>query len=261
MSREIEKWVDLNAYPLNSATFKEECRKKLKETGCLLLPNFLHPSALKEMIDEAQSQSDKVYYTADTHNVYLTDPDPALPSDHPFNRQLSSNKGCITTDQIPKTSGLHAIYDDPAFKDFVSYVVEEDGIYPYADPLSGINVHFADEGRELNWHFDNSSFAITLLLQAPKGGGDFQYVRDLRDADAGEMNFAGVDAILQGNTDVDTLAADAGTLVLFRGRNSIHRVTPTEGDRTRLLVVLAYNNAPGVALSETGRMTFYGRLG
>ncbi|MBE7636599.1 2OG-Fe(II) oxygenase [Sneathiella sp. P13V-1] len=261
MGRNIGNWVDLEKYPLTSTTFKEECRKELEANGSLLLPGFLFPAALKQMIVEAEEQSNKVYYTADTHNVYLTATDPSLPNNHPFNRQLNSNKGCITTDQIPETSGLHAIYDDPSFKEFVAYVVEEEGIYPYADPLSGINVHFADEGRELNWHFDNSSFAITLLLQAPKGGGEFQYVRDLRDADAGEMNFEGVRAVLEGETEVDTLSAEPGTLALFRGRNSIHRVTPTEGDRTRLLVVLAYNNAPGVALSETGRMTFYGRLG
>jgi hypothetical protein len=50
--------------------------------------------------------------------------------------------------------------------------------------LSSINVHYADEGQELGWHFDNSEFAITLLLQAPQSGGQFEYVRDLRDAES-----------------------------------------------------------------------------
>jgi len=59
----------------------------------------------------------------------------------------------------------------------------------------------------------------------------------------------------------DVLTIEPGTLVLFRGRNSMHRVTPTEGDRTRYLVVLAYNDQPGISLSENARMTFYGRLG
>ena len=53
---------------------------------------------------------------------------------------------------------------------------------------------------------------------------------------------------------------DAGALVLFRGRNALHRVTPVEGERTRMLVVLAYNAKPGISLSESARMTFYGRL-
>ena len=86
-------------------------------------------------------------------------------------------------------------------------------------------------------------------------------MRDLRDADAGELNFKGVADVLDGSGTVETLDITPGTLVLFRGRNSMHRVTPTIGDRTRILVVLAYNTEPGIALSEAARMTFYGRLG
>ena len=54
--------------------------------------------------------------------------------------------------------------------------------------------------------------------------------------------------------------AETGALVLFRGRNAVHRVAPVEGTRTRMLVVLAYNAQPGIALSESARTTFYGRL-
>ncbi|MBO6825283.1 MAG: hypothetical protein JJ879_03715 [Sneathiella sp.] len=258
---DISKWVDMEKCPLDSQAFRDECRRTLDEDGSLLLEGFIKPDAIAEMVTEADAEADKVYFAGQTHNVYLTPKDPSLADDHVFNRQLESRKGCITTDQIPKKSGLHAIYNSPLFKEFMAYVVREEAIYPYADPLSGINVHFADEGRGLNWHFDNSSFATTLLLRAPEGGGEFQYVRDLRDADAGEMNFEGVEAVLEGEKSYKTLDASEGTLALFRGRNSIHRVTPTEGDITRLLVVLAYNSEPGIALSETGRMTFYGRLG
>ena len=147
------------------------------------------------------------------------------------------------------------------FRRFLARVVGEAELHEYADPLSSINVHYAAAGQELGWHFDNSSFAVTLLLQAPEDGGAFQYARDLRDADAGELNYEGVEAVLDGRVPPEPLDVTPGTLVLFRGRNSMHRVTPTIGDRTRILVVLAYNAEPGVALSEAARMTFYGRLG
>jgi predicted 2-oxoglutarate/Fe(II)-dependent dioxygenase YbiX len=140
-------------------------------------------------------------------------------------------------------------------------VLGEDRLYEYADPLSSVNVHFAETGKELGWHFDNSSFAITLLLQAPKDGGAFEYVRDLRDADKGELNFDGVRAVLDGDKQTRHLTMAPGTLVMFRGRNSMHRVTPTIGDICRILVVFAYNAEPDIALSESARMTFFGRLG
>ena len=47
--------------------------------------------------------------------------------------------------------------------------------------------------------------------------------------------------------------------MLFRGKNSMHRVTPTIGNLTRMLVVFAYNAKPGISLSKTAQKTFYGK--
>ncbi|GIT46804.1 MAG: hypothetical protein Ct9H300mP12_13890 [Acidimicrobiales bacterium] len=38
----------------------------------------------------------------------------------------------------------------------------------------------------------------------------------------------------------------------------MHRVTPTIGAVSRLLVVFAFNDQPGVALSDSALQTFYG---
>lgn len=73
------------------------------------------------------------------------------------------------------------------------------------------------------------------------------------------MAFERVAAVLEGNEPVKTLVFNPGALVLFRGRNALHRVTPTEGPVTRLLVVFAYNDAPGIGLSPSALSTFYGR--
>lgn len=103
------------------------------------------------------------------------------------------------------------IYNDDLFKHFLCDMLGEEALY------SSINLHYAPHDKELGWHFDNSSFAITLLVQKPRTGGVFEYVKDLRDADAGEMNFEGVDAVLVARQPVDALEIDAGDLVLFRG--------------------------------------------
>ena len=52
-----------------------------------------------------------------------------------------------------------------------------------------------------------------------------------------------------------------GALVLFRGRYTLHRVTPVEGHSPRLTAVLSYDTAPGVMLTEHNRRLFYGRTG
>ena len=204
-------------------------------------------------------QQDKVFYAGSTHNVYLTDIDPALAADHPFNRQVVSSKGLIADDHIAADSPLRQVYNDPGFRSFLAGVIGIDELHPYADDVSSINVHFADAGRELGWHFDNSAFAVTMLLQAPQAGGEFQYVPAVRDSGAGDMAFDKVAAVLDGIEPVQTLRFAPGALVLFRGRNALHRVTPVQGDTTRLLVVFAYNEQPGITLSDSARGTFYGR--
>ena len=256
----LSQIVDLSRHPLTDPAFAADCARTLDRDGVLVLPGFIAADALHAMQEEAAEGEAQAYFCAQSHSVYLSPRDPDLPDDHPLNRQVTSSKGCICDDIVGTGSPLRTLYDAPAFRDFVRAVTGEAELHPYADPLSSINIHYARRGQELGWHFDNSSFAITLLIQKPDSGSRFEYVKDLRDADAGEMNFDGVAALLDGTTRPDTLAMEPGTLVLFRGRNSIHRVSPNESDRTRMLAVLAYNSKPGVSLSESARMTFYGRL-
>mgnify|MGYP003943021825 CR=1 FL=1 len=85
-------------------------------------------------------------------------------------------------------------------------------------------------------------------------------VKRLKKNSCMRMNYEGVEDLLDGRVQPDVLTMEAGTLVLFRGRNSIHRVSPNESDKMRMLAVLAYNAEADVSLSENVRMTFYGKL-
>jgi len=259
MKTDLSEILDLDVYPIDDQLFGRQCRQTLTEEGVLVLPGFVRAAAVERIKAEGKAIQQDAYYTQSSHNVYLAPSDKEYPEAHCRNRLVESTKGCVTTDQIPSESLLHTLYGTESFKNFLCEVLEESGLYEYADQLSSINMHYASEGQELGWHFDNSSFAITLLIQKPAGGGEFQYVKDVRDADAGDMNFEQTEAILSGDYPVESLTMDPGTLVLFRGRNSMHRVTPVTGDTTRMLVVLAYNSEPGIALSESASNTFYGR--
>ena len=253
--------VDLERYPIKDARFQATSRAAFDASGVLVMEGFVQPEAIAQVRSEGEAARAQVYTKPEKHTIYLSAPDPEFAADHPRNRLVVSTKGCLTDDQIGAASPLRQLYDDAAFRDFLCAVLGEAALYEYADPLSSINLHFHETGQELGWHFDNSSFSITLMVQAPEAGGQFEYVTGVRDADAGEMGFDAVGDVLDGKTQVQTLNAKPGTLVFFRGRNSIHRVAPNQGARTRMLAVLAYNAQPGVALSETARMTFYGRTG
>ena len=256
----LSDYINQTQYPIENQAFREACQQSLKQDGALVLPNFLQEQVIQAIVDEGNLKKDSAFYTQSSHNVYLNEIDSNFPLEHARNQQVNSSKGCITDDQIDQDSVLRNLYDSSILRAFLASVLEEKGLYEYGDNLSSINLHYASEGQELGWHFDNSSFAITLLIQKPEAGGVFEYIENMRDADAGEMNYEGVSDVLSDKAQVKQLAIDPGALVLFRGRNAIHRVTPTQGDTTRMLVVLAYNSKPDIALSEAARMTFYGRL-
>jgi hypothetical protein len=251
--------IDTKRHPILDADYTARCRTGLDADGALVLGGFFTAEAIARVVAESAHRERDAFRAASTHNVYLTPSDPSLPATHPFNRQVASSKGLIADDQIPPDSPLRDVYDDTSFRAFACAVLGIREVHPYADSLSSINVHFAAAGQELGWHFDNSSFAITMLLQAPEDGGAFEYVPAVRDAEAGEMAYDRVAAVLDGEVASRTLRFDPGDLVLFRGRDALHRVTPTIGPTTRLLVVFAFNDRPEVRLSESALMTFYGR--
>ena len=252
--------LNTKSHPIDDLEYRSKCKSMLDQDGVLVLKNFLLSDSIRSILEEAIQQERLAYYCVNEHNVYLEPFDDNYHKSHPRNRTVVSSKGCITDDQVPKGSALRALYDSKDFKEFLCSVLNEESLYKYDDNLSSINIHYAKTGQELGWHFDNSSFAITLLIQKPEAGGEFEYVRDFRNSKNNDNNYDQVLDLINGQCKPKKLAMENGSLVLFRGKDAIHRVTPTVGDRTRILSVLAYNSEPNVKLSETARMTFFGKL-
>ena len=50
-----------------------------------------------------------------------------------------------------------------------------------------------------------------------------------------------------------------GTLNVFKGRNTLHRVSTVRGSRKRLIAVFSYYDRPGVMFSPEERVGFFGR--
>ena len=258
--RALNKMIALDKHPITDTTWLAAQKSRLDKDGALVLSSFLNADALMALQEEAKQGLAGAYFNPQTHNVYLRPSDPEFADDHIRNRPLLSSKGCICDDEIAEDSVLKQLYHHADFRAGLCAILGEEALHPYADPLSSVNIHYARQGEELNWHYDNSSFAVTLMISPARAGGVFEYARNIRNADQNEMGFEDTDALVSGHTKPQILDLQAGDLCLFRGRNSLHRVTPVEDESVRQLAVLAYNNSPGLALSETARQTFYGRL-
>jgi hypothetical protein len=260
-----EALVDLERYPLADLeapagqALVESCRTEFEAKGVLVLADFLRPEAAAAARFELAAQLGEAYYCEKAHNPYLSVADPAYPPDHARNRLQVTDVGCLADDLIAPESVLRQLYLWDKLQAFIAAIIGVPRLYPYADPLGSLNVNVFQPGQQHGWHFDNADYAFTLMLQPAQAGGVYEYVPWIRSPET--ENYAAVQRVLDGVRDeVNELAMGVGALVLFRGRYSLHRVTPVEGARPRLVAVLSYDTQPGVMLSEHNRRLFYGRV-
>ena len=256
--------IDIDRYPvdgLETPSGREliaRCRADLVATGACQLEGFLREEAVAALATEALALTDSAHTNEAVHNVYFEDVDPSVPADDPRRMMERASQATIAYDMIPPAAGIRALYEWDPLLEFVGSALDKQPFYRNADPLGALNLVYYKEGDELGWHFDRAEFVVTLMLQPAATGGDFEYVPNLR-SDADE-NYPAVARLLQGDmTDVIHLPSTAGTLAFFRGRHSIHRVTPIVGDVLRTNAVLSYSDRPNHQLNDLTKELFYGR--
>ena len=257
----MENIINFHLHPVNtSKKYLDTCIQKLKTNSVLQLDNFLLPQSLKNIQSEADLLHPRAYYCSQSHTVLLNKKNSALDIDDPCNIEVKSNKGCVPHDLIPEGSDLCRLYNSIDFIKFLETVLCVDKIYPYKDTLSSINYNYYEKNQQLGWHFDNASFAITLMIRSPDEGGTFQYINKGRDYEKNFIDKNLIKSVLNDNYPVEHLTVNPGTLILFYGRNYLHRVTPVTSEKCRILVTLNYNLEEGIELSENARLTFFGRI-
>ena len=256
--------VDLDRYPvheLESAAGRrlvEECRGGMARSGAAKLDGFVRPEAIAELAAVAARLAPRGFPNDDVHNVYFEDVDDSLPADDPRRLLVRSAQKAVAMDLLPEDFGVHRLYAWDGLTRFVAAALGKDVLYRSDDPLDGCNVTVYEQADELGWHFDRSEFSVTLMIQPAELGGVFEYVPAVRTVD--DEHFTAVRAILEGERqDVIELPSLPGTLAFFRGRYSLHRVTPVEGTRPRLNSVLTYASKPGHRLNPLTAKLFYGR--
>ncbi|MCF1709368.1 2OG-Fe(II) oxygenase [Tabrizicola sp. J26] len=256
--------LDLDRFPLDqpgSPAWNDlvaRCRADLAKEGMFNLEGFVKPEAVARAMTQIEPVMETLSFVHKrAHNVYFRDEVPGISEGHPALNKVNTINHTVCGDQIAESVPAW-IYEWPQFAVFLAATMEKATLFTMRDPLARLNVMRYGDGEALNWHFDRSEFTTTLLLQAPSGGGDFQYRSNLRtDTDP---NYDGVAATLEGrDPETKTLHLTAGTLNVFKGKNTLHRVTTCKGPRSRYIAVFSYYERPGVMFSKQEQIGFYGR--
>ena len=258
--------INTDLYPLeqlSSATAQSwlsGIKAGLKRDGSCTLVNFVTREALDIMAQQANSIAHLAYPGPTEVSPYFFNyqlgEDQDLPATHPIRHQGKRNLAQIAADLIPADFLLSQLYHGDLMLDFLSAVTERP-IYRNQDPYQSLNISVLDQGGCQQWHFDSGDMVITLLLQEPEGGGIFEYAPAIRSET--DENFDAVQRVLDGCSEqVIQNRLQAGTLSLFRGHYSLHRVTPVEGERQRLQAILGYSTKPDLLGSKASSILHYG---
>ena len=260
-----EQMVNTDLYPISNlssaagSNFMRRCRRQYDQHGLCILPEFIVPEAQSLLAEEANQVSGSAYFCRSTHNAYLTDHDFDVPEDDVSRRQETTFVGSVAYDLLDEDSPLRRLYLWDPLKDFIGAVLNKKEFYRFDDPLGACSINVFVDGGEYGWHFDESEYTITLMLQSPYSGGAFEYVPGIRGlADEKER----VARLLDGHREgVIELPFTTGTLLIFGGNNTLHRVTRVQGSKPRLVPVLCYSEQSGMQNSHRVRRLFWGRTG
>lgn len=255
--------IDLDRYPIDRAGAERDqiithVQSQLDADGCAVLKGFLRKQAITALVEEADNVAPMAHRSHSRTNPYFTVDDPTLNADDPRRQFFDRSNAFVPADNFLHTGPLRTIHDFPAFDPFIKACLGQVEFYRYADPLADVIINLADEGDGFPWHFDTNNFTITLAIQSAAKGGQFEYAPNIRRD--GE-NFDTVKSVLAGTSDiVRSLTLEPGDLQLFKGRYSLHRVSPLKGSVARYVAIFSYVEQPDMVGAPERTKQLYGRV-
>ena len=261
-----EDVVNLDTYPILDRSspartaLVNRLRKELETNQFVSLPDFILPAARDRAVADAVEALPRAHQNNSRRNCYLQrQGDPSLPEDHPRNILLNASTKMLAYDRFSDASPVKVLYHWKPVRQMVADIVGVETLYDNADPCQPVNLLCYEPGDSSAWHFDSvNAFTMTLMLQAAEDGGEFEMVPNTRSDD--DQNYEYVRRVVTGQCPQDSVAVarEAGSLCIFRGCNSLHRVSPVEGDTTRIMGVFVYENEPNVVGDPEVNATVYG---
>lgn len=262
---QAEDFINLEAYPLDGRDpdgyryVLKDAQAQLDGDGCCILRGFVRENMIPVLAAQADRVSPFAHRSFNRTNAYFSEDDPGLPANDPRRRFYDRSNAFVPADHFGADSGLRAIYEYAPFQHFIQTALRAENFYRYADPLADVIINTVEEGDGFPWHFDTNNFTVTLAIQNGEHGGVFEYAPNLRTSE--DECFDAVGAVLDNRSDkVRSLPLTPGDLQIFKGRYSLHRVTPVTGARPRYVGIFSFVETEGMVGSVERTHQLYGRV-
>lgn len=248
--------VNLDRYPIleldsrSAKTLIATCRTALEEDALCLLPDFLTAAAVSRMAGEANGLSPKAIPQNKLRTSYGWMDNSGFAPDHPRGRLHRVRNSTVPLNFVPQNSSMRRLFFWDVLTEFIRRCLGFDTLYCSACPYLALEIKSYDSGEDICWHYDTNDGVVSLLLHEPDEGGGFEYVPYLRSEE--DENYAEVRRVFDGTSDrIRRPTLKPGTLVLFRGRRSMHRVAPVgQTSKPRQILLLSYDQKPHMVFPE-----------
>jgi len=264
MAIDVSRVVDLERYPIHvdgeaRRQLVADVQKDVRSVGCAVIKQFVKPEAIPALVAEGDRVSHLGHRNFNRTNPYFTQLPADLPDTHPLRRFYDRSNAFVPADNFGEDSIIRAMYEWSSFAPFIQEVLEEPSFYRYADPLADVVINLAEEGNGFPWHFDTNNYTVTLAIQNAEHGGEFEFSPNLRTST--DENYDGVGRVLDGDQSlIHSLHLEPGDLQIFKGRYSLHRVTPLSGPTMRYVAIFSFTEMEGVVGSPERTKQLYGRV-
>lgn len=263
---DLDSIVDTDRYPISdlaapaTAAVIADARLSLAEHGVAALAGFLRPAAVARVAADALEHLPSAHLQDSAGTAYLGLPDDTYPERHPRRTIQRSRTSILAYDLVPADDPVRRLFEWDGMTAFLTEILDRRPLYRMADPLGALNLTVMDQGHVQGWHYDSTDFVVSIAIQSSDGGGEFECARDIRDAN--DEHYDDVARVFDGTADdlVRVYPMTPGTLMVFMGRYSIHRVAPVTGSTPRIVALLGYDTRPDTNSTDTLKRARYGRV-
>lgn len=252
--------INSRLYNLNDPELRAEIvasgKAQLAASGSAIFPNFVREEALADMASEATEKFASAHRRDQMLNINPSGKLAEIGDADLVERRSPYRMWVLGSDLLETDRSIKEIYHSEALIALARDILGIDALHPTADPLVNVNLTYMGDGDQHGWHFDGNDFVISILIQKPKRGGDFEFTPN-----ADELPLVDVNQIIDGTSQsLQRIDVQAGTLVLFQGRKALHRVSPVGGDKHRIISLLSYHTTPGFTFPDSVKMNGLGRI-
>ncbi len=252
----LNKYVDLQRYPiheLNSVGGRDmiaNAHEMMARDTLCFMPGFLRADAVTKIVAEIEAMSAESHRIDYPCTAYAWTNNEGFPPEHPRSALLRRKCGVLTTDQLNEYGPCQELFQFDELTEAIRAMLHFDTLFRSACPTLAIQINVMNEGDCFPWHFDTNDGVVSFMIQNADDGGAFEYAPLIRDEDA--ENYAGVSRILSGRDEPSRVEMPAGTLSLFLGRRSIHRVAPVGATvQSRLSLLYSYDRKPDMRFPQS----------